>query len=180
MKKSPIDSFIEIMVNTLTMNKRTIPTLSSIFSGIAQSIRHVDGTEETMTPRQMPQRILDAFELDRILTPNNNLYSILSEIGTATRWCGGAKYITPSEMTNLPEVVYDNGYFRFRILESGTIVWKCDNLNGEKTIQYSINNGNWVSITSTVNGVVIPVEVGDVVRFKGTEQSYSNDVDHEN
>lgn len=67
----------------------------------------------------------------------------------------------------------------FKILSSGTIGWKNNvrNVNYEscaRTIQFSKNNGPWISITSTTDGVTIPVYSGDVLQFRGDNQYYGH------
>ena len=63
-------------------------------------------------------------------------------------------------------------YLTFRILSEGTICWKA--IGGlTKTIEYSINNGAWTSITSTSAGATISVAQGDLVRFRGSNTVYA-------
>ena len=64
---------------------------------------------------------------------------------------------------------YSMDYFTLVALESGVIPWKQNTT--AKTIEYSLNNGTWTSITST-SSTVINVSQGDVIRFKGTNQTY--------
>lgn len=42
-----------------------------------------------------------------------------------------------------------------------------------RTIHYSINNSDWISITSSREGAVINVADGDVVKLKGDNQTYA-------
>ena len=55
----------------------------------------------------------------------------------------------------------------FSILSDGNIGWKAYNSSSVRTIQYSKNGGEWTDITSTTEGVTIPVVTGDVLKFKG-------------
>lgn len=55
----------------------------------------------------------------------------------------------------------------FYILSDGNIGWKAYNSSSTRTIQYSKNGGEWSDITSTTEGVTIPVVTGDVLKFKG-------------
>ena len=62
----------------------------------------------------------------------------------------------------------------FTATSAGDIWWKHNN-GYTKTIQYSINNGAWTSITSSANADSsnkISLSVGDVVKFKGNNTSY--------
>ena len=66
---------------------------------------------------------------------------------------------------------YSKDYLTFRVLSNGTIGWNSVGSGSAKTIQYSKNNGTWTSITAS-SSMSIPVVVGDVVRFKGTNTAY--------
>ena len=74
-------------------------------------------------------------------------------------------------------VTYDfsKDYLTFMVTSGGTIVWrKASNSANNLSISYSINNGTWTTITaSSTAGTAINVVVGDKVRFKGTNRSYS-------
>lgn len=64
----------------------------------------------------------------------------------------------------------------FEIITSGTILWKVStNTGGAKAIQYSLNGGDWISITSTYEGAPISVSAGDILQLKGTNSAYCND-----
>ena len=74
-----------------------------------------------------------------------------------------------------PDHDYSQDYLTFRILSSGAVPW---NLVTDQTptaqaraIQYSLNDGPWVSITAD-STTKIQVAAGDVVRFKGTNNKY--------
>ena len=70
---------------------------------------------------------------------------------------------------------YSLDYLTFNVLTGGNILWKSIGSGQAKTISYSINDGEWTSITATSSGTAIPVSVGDVVRFKGTNSTYAKD-----
>ena len=61
----------------------------------------------------------------------------------------------------------------FNILSAGTIIWKASNTSIAKTIDYKLNNGAWVSITSTMEGAKITVNSGDKLQFKGNNTQYA-------
>ena len=67
---------------------------------------------------------------------------------------------------------YSADYLTFRVLTSGTISWKSVG-NVTNTIEYSINNGEWTSITATSNGVAISAMQGDLVRFRANNTAYA-------
>lgn len=69
---------------------------------------------------------------------------------------------------------YFNNPLTFEILTAGNIVWSASDASIAKTIQYKINDSEeWTSITSTVAGVSIPVQAGDVVEFRGDNTAYA-------
>ena len=67
---------------------------------------------------------------------------------------------------------YSADYLTFRVLTSGTISWKSFG-DLTKTIEYSIDNGAWTSITSTSEGATISVAQGNLVRFRGSNTAYA-------
>ena len=73
-------------------------------------------------------------------------------------------------------------YLTFDILSDGTITWSKYGSNSViRTISYSTDNGaNWTSITSTSAGVVINVETGDKLIFKGENNRYCDIADYDN
>ena len=61
----------------------------------------------------------------------------------------------------------------FEIQTNGNILWKKTSTATAKTIEYTKDGGlNWSSITSTDAGVSIPVQAGDVLQFRGENNSY--------
>lgn len=70
------------------------------------------------------------------------------------------------------------GQLTFNIVSSGTINWKFvrSNTNLTRTIQYKKNGGRWTSITSTTAGTSFNVSAGDVVKFRGDNDTYGNTV----
>lgn len=69
----------------------------------------------------------------------------------------------------------------FEIITSGTILWKVSTYTGDaKAIQYSLNGGDWISITSTYEGAPISVSAGDILQLKGTNSAYCNDYSRSN
>ena len=69
-------------------------------------------------------------------------------------------------------VPYQN--LTFEIISGGTIIWKKNNTNAaDKTIEYKINNGEWISITaSSTTGSSLTVSGGDFVEFRGNNNGY--------
>ena len=67
-------------------------------------------------------------------------------------------------------------YLTFNISSAGTIVWKTTNRSVFRTIDYKLNNGNWVSITSTTGSTApkINVVAGDKIQFRGNNTAYGD------
>jgi len=94
----------------------------------------------------------------------------------------GERYLEPwvSLTENIERVNYNknyDGYVRFDILSNGQIKWKSSDANITRTIEYSKNGGKWESITSNTGGASINVVSGDVVYFRGENESYAEVID---
>jgi len=79
----------------------------------------------------------------------------------------------PSGWTVQNEKDYSKEYLTFNILSAGTIMWKTFDSALTRTIEYKKNEGNWTSITSSTDGVSIPVDEGDTIQFKGDNATYA-------
>ena len=62
----------------------------------------------------------------------------------------------------------------FEIIGDGNIVWTTLNDPPFRTIEYSLNGGNWTEITPTTEGTSINVNSGDIVEFRGNNTSYGS------
>ena len=94
----------------------------------------------------------------------------------------GLTYLEPwvSLIENIERVDYNksfDGYVKFDILSNGQIKWKSNNANITRTIEYSKNGSKWESITSNTGGASINVVSGDVVYFRGENESYAEVID---
>ena len=67
-------------------------------------------------------------------------------------------------------------YLTFDILSDGIIKFSASDSRAKKTIQYRINAGDWVTITSNTgeNAPSFEVSTGDVIQFKGNNSSYGS------
>ena len=70
---------------------------------------------------------------------------------------------------------YSTKYLTFNILSSGYIKWSYNNnATIHNTIEYRKNGGSWSAITATAAGVQISVVAGDVLEFRGDNNTYSD------
>ena len=63
----------------------------------------------------------------------------------------------------------------FKITTPGIINWRATDSSVSKTIEYKLNNGEWISIKATTAGVKIIVNAGDKIQFRGNNTTYSDD-----
>ena len=64
-------------------------------------------------------------------------------------------------------------YLTFDILSAGTITWKRGSSAAvSRVIEYNLNNGGWTSLDSATDPVV-NVSAGDVMKFRGNNESYA-------
>ena len=75
-------------------------------------------------------------------------------------------YTKSSERVDYNKPDYAKIPFTIEALGGGNITWKL----GDKTVQYSKNDGAWETMNSATT---ISVIEGDEVQFKGTNQDYS-------
>ena len=73
----------------------------------------------------------------------------------------------------IPEHDYSQDYLTFRVITSGSIAWQAFGTGYTKTIEYSINNGTWTSITASTTPPTFAVSENDVVRFRGSNSTYA-------
>ena len=81
--------------------------------------------------------------------------------------------------------IYNNEYLTFEILSAGTIYWEYSGYTSnsasgivecKRYIQYSVNDGNWVGITSDWGKTkAINVNSGDILKVKGNNIYYGAD-----
>ena len=94
-------------------------------------------------------------------------------IETYSQYRGRVSSVIIQNCIYSPTHHYENDYLTFRIITGGKLYWRS---NGSliKSIDYSINNGTWTTITSAnTPPPTITVAANDVVRFRGTNQTYA-------
>ena len=90
------------------------------------------------------------------------------------------KTIVVPDENSMTFVYYDGKYtyepLTFKVISAGTIVWKAQNTAYTTTIEYSKDNGEtWTSTTSNTGTAApsISVNVGDVIQFRGDNATYT-------
>ena len=74
----------------------------------------------------------------------------------------------------VPAHDYSQDYLTFRVLTAGSIVWQAFGTGYTKTIEYSINEDPWTSITAASGtSTTFSVSENDVVRFRGSNSTYA-------
>ena len=98
----------------------------------------------------------------------------LHSAGTLTLTATYSGFTTTGNVTAYQEAFDPSKeYLTFNILSAGTIKWTTSRFSAARTIDYKLNNGEWTSITSTTEGVVINVNTGDKIQFRGNNGAYS-------
>jgi hypothetical protein len=93
-------------------------------------------------------------------------------IETYSQYRGRVSSVVMQNCNYSPTHHYENDYLTFRIRTAGNLYWRA---NGSlvRSIDYSLNNGNWITITSAATPPTIAVVAHDVVRFRGSNVSYA-------
>ena len=116
----------------------------------------------------MRQRFIQSFSTSG--TEQEALYA--NELGKPyVCFIEDGQYIDWNTLT--PVIPYEEQPLTFEILSAGTIEWTASS-SLTKTIQYSLNGGDWTSITSTTAGTPINVVEGDIVQFRGYNSTYAD------
>jgi hypothetical protein len=69
---------------------------------------------------------------------------------------------------------YSRDYLTLQILTDGTVAWNSIGSGMSKSIEYSLNDGTWTSITAS-SSTTINVIAGDTMRLRGTNSTYAKD-----
>lgn len=87
---------------------------------------------------------------------------------------GHTSSVTTETCIYAPVHDYSQDYLTLRVLTPGTIKWNSIGSGMTKAIDYSLNDGAWVSITAS-SSTTINVVADDVVRLRGTNSTYAKD-----
>ena len=103
-------------------------------------------------------------------------YSTTTEYNTFINTNPTEDYIIYCNDTKKTHFVHKN-YFKFEVVNDGTITWQTNSTNNAKTISYSTDNGStWTSVTSSTSGVSLGTfNAGQKVLIKGTNTAYGTD-----
>ena len=73
------------------------------------------------------------------------------------------------------ETDYSKEYLTFEMLSGGTVEWAVKGENGWSglSISYSVNNGEWQTLTANSEYSAVTLDAGDKIRFKGTNNRYN-------
>lgn len=101
---------------------------------------------------------------------NNDMTAAYMGVSAVTKICLGEDVVWP---TIPPEPVYSAMPLTFEIISAGTITYT-HNFPIPKPIYYRKNEGSWTIIQNNNNGATtINVEEGDIVEFKGNNDTYA-------
>lgn len=103
----------------------------------------------------------------------HNPYIAIVQDGNYIDWNGNSSPTPPVP----PEPVYSAMPLTFEIISGGTIGWYRNGgiSQNSRTIQYSLNDGEWITITSNTGSSApsISVATGDKIRFIGDNKTYN-------
>ena len=169
------DTIVQAYSELMGQTSNIVREVCEFDNGVAKPVISCDGEEIVITCDTVGATIF--YRLDG--SGNFGAYSLPIPItaDTLVEAYSQVSSKTSSTVSKLCRVNHDysEDYLTFKVITSGDIVWRTAGSGAAKTIQYSINDGSWTSITSTAAGVSIPVSAGDEVRVKGSNNAYSVD-----
>ena len=139
------------------------------------TLHYVDSEGHTLAPDSTVTTIAYKNKgTEQLLTPKEISGVSANEGAVSLLITGNTEYTF-----SYPLTLYELCPLTFKIISGGTIQWKFRGTNqeaysGAKTIQYRINKGSWITITSDTgtSASLINVESGDTVEFIGNNSSY--------
>ena len=175
---SPIEISRTTVVEAYSvLNNNTSITVSEtcVYEGVLDPVISCNGDQVTITCETSGADIYYRLDQSGSFSQYSGPISIVSDTiveAYATLGNRTSQTVTETCVYN-PEHDYSQDYLTFEITSDGVISWSALGSGSEKTIQYSINNDGWVSITSNSTPETISVSAGDSVRFKGTNNTYA-------
>ena len=109
--------------------------------------------------------------------PSTNIGEVHSA-GTLTLTASYSGFTATGNVTVYQEAAtsdFSTKPLTFNILSAGTINWTASNTAIKKRIEYKLNNGSWVSITSNTSSSAPKINVveGDKIQFRGNNAQYA-------
>ena len=97
------------------------------------------------------------------------------EVGQLTLTASYGDFTATGNVTVYQAADFSTKPLTFNILSAGTINWTALRTAVTKTIEYKLNNGEWVSITSNTgsSAPTITVNSGDKIQFRGNNEQYA-------
>ena len=109
--------------------------------------------------------------------PSTNIGEVHSA-GTLTLTASYSGFTATGDVTVYQEAAtsdFSKEPLTFNILSVGTINWTVSKKDGAKTIEYKLNSGEWISITSNTGSSAPRINVikGDKIQFRGNNAQYA-------
>ena len=109
--------------------------------------------------------------------PSTNIEEVHSA-GTLTLTASYSGFTATGNVTVYQEAAtsdFSKEPLTFNILSDGTINWTASSTSIKRTIEYKLNNGEWISITSNTSSSapIITVNSGDKIQFRGNNTAYA-------
>ena len=175
------DSAIEISADTLCQayseidgRQSEVVSANCIYDeSLKAPVIECDGVEVTITCRTTGADIYYRLDQEGTYDLYDEPFSITADtvVEAYSQLSGETSEVVTKNCIYDPTHDYSKDYLTLRVLSNGTIGWNSVGTGSAKTVQYSKNNGTWTSITAS-STMSIPVVIGDVVRFKGTNTRY--------
>ena len=150
------------IVSTYNVPKYPTPTISFDYSTSKVTITCTGATGiYYTTDGSTPTTSSTPYSASFTVSPGDIIKAIATHAGYLNSDVA-TKYIQSND--------YSQNYLTFNVRTGGTIPWKSIGSGMAKEIFYRINGGSWTSITAG-NDVTISVVAGDVVEFKGNNNT---------
>ena len=147
-----------------------------IYSGLKEPVISCDGEHVTITCETVGANIYYRINQEGIFEQYTEPITITADtvFEAYSVLDGDSSSIVIENCIYNPVHDYSKDYLTFRVTTPGVIAWNSLGTGQSKTIQYSLNDGEWTSITAS-SATTISVVAGDVIRFKGNNASYAKD-----
>lgn len=155
-----------------------IATMECIYNPVIMYAPDItcDGTYVTITCDTVGATIYYKTDQDNTYSEYVQPFEIFADtvVQAYATLSGHTSSVTTETCIYAPAHDYSLDYMTLRVLTPGTIKWNSIGSGMAKTIDYSLNDGTWTSITAS-SSTTINVVAGDVVRLRGTNSTYAKD-----